>query len=121
MPILSPYDGISVTVPNDGNPHQLFLLLKAVNPNVSWRCHYLVIQNDPTRSNDSVLIGGGPTDSQGAANPAVLSATNYGTIIAQGESQTFTGFRDEDFNIARYWVRTTGVGTVVLNVQIVRG
>lgn len=119
--ILSPYDGITVTVPNDGANHQLFALLQAVNPQVSVRCHYLVIQNDPDESADTVCIGAAPTDSQGANNPAKLSATNRGAKIAQGESETFTGFHDEDFNLTRFWVRTSGNGSVVLNCQIVRG
>lgn len=118
---LSPYDGITVTVPNDSANHQLFSLLKAVNPRVANRAKYYTVQNDPDNSSDSALFGAASLDDQGAANPAALSSVNYGVKLIKGSSETFQGVKDEDFNIARVWVRTTGAGAVQLNVQVIRG
>lgn len=118
---LSPYDGITVTVPNDGANHQLLELLRAVNPRCANRAKYYTVQNDPDNSNDSAVFGAASLDDQGSVNPAALSSNNYGVKITKGSSETFAGFKDEDFNIARVWVRTTGAGTVQLNVQVIRG
>lgn len=118
---LSPYDGISVAVPNDGQPHQLLELLRGVNPRCANRAKYYTVQNDPDLSNDSALFGAADLDDEGSANPAKLTSSNYGVKLQKGSSETFSGFRDEDFNIARVWVMTTGAGTVQLNVQVIRG
>lgn len=118
--IYTAYDGITVTVANDSANHQLLTLLMAVDPAISPRCRYMTIQSDLDNSVGSVLIGAGPTDSQGNVNAAALSASNYGVKLAKGGSETFEGFHDEYFNVSRFWVRASG-GTVQLNVQLIRG
>lgn len=115
------YAGFSLTIPNDNANHQLLALLLAVDSKISPRTHYLTIQNDPDNSNDSLLIGSAPTDDQGATSPEALSAVNFGVKLVLGASETFMGFRDEDFPISRYWLRTNGTGTCSINVQVVRG
>ena len=115
-----PYFAVSVTIPNDGAIHQLFPLLTAVDPTCPVRARYVTVQNDPT-SADSLLIGSGPTNDQGLVSGSVLTATNYGFKLIVGANEPLWGTRDEDFAIVRYWVRTTGVGTVKLNFQAIRG
>ena len=118
-----PYAGITVTVPNDSAIHQIYALMKAVNPLAPIHCKYLVIQNDPILSTANVFIGEGPTDSQGASNPSVLTATNKAAVIMAGSSETFGGWWDDYNNIARYYALNdgTGTGVVKLNIQAVRG
>jgi hypothetical protein len=115
-----PYFAASVTIPNDGANHQLFPLLVAIDPNCPIRSRFVTIQNDPT-SADSLLIGSGPTNDQGLASSSVLTSTNYGFKLIVGANEPLWGTRDEDFALSRYWVRTTGVGTVKLNLQAIRG
>lgn len=119
--ISSGYTGVSVTILNDGANHSLFSLIRGVDPLASVRAKYLVIQNDVIESNDDVLIGSAPNDDMGQPSSAALSASNYGVRLQKGDSETFQLNVDEDFNIARLWARTSGAGTVQLNIQIIRG
>lgn len=113
---------ISVTIPNDGVPHQILPLMQAVDPQTATKGKYLCIQNDPLLSTASCYLGEGPTDDQGLANPAVVSATNH-LVIQAGSSETFGGFWDEYNSVSRYWAINSGEGTGVLklNMQITRG
>lgn len=118
-PTYSTYTAITLTIPADGTIRELLGLLRAVNPRVTPRTKYVAVQCDIT-STGTVLIGEAATDDQGKSNPSVLTSSNYGVKLGPGYSETFGGFREEDYNIARFWVLATG-GSAIVNVQLVSG
>lgn len=112
-----PWSTITVSIPNDGQPHQLLPLMFALDPHAPVRGKYVVLQNDPITSTANAFLGEGPLDDQGAANPSVVTTTNR-LVIAAGESETFGGWWDEYNNLARYWVINDASATGVLNITI---
>ena len=125
-PIYDAYFAGVISIPNDSAPHQIFALMKAINPTAPYHCKYFTIQSVPAGSlvsTANALIGESALDNQGATNPSKLTSTNFGVILVPGASETFGGWWDEFNNIARYWVINdgTGTGVVSLAVQAVRG
>ena len=113
------YFAATIVVPNDGARHQLHALMLAIEPIAPIRSRYLDVQVDAL-SADSLLVGSGPFDMQGNANPAALTTTMYGHKIDPGADYVLYGFGYVDYSITRFWVMTTGVGTATLHVSVVR-
>ncbi len=114
------YFAATIVVPNDSANHQLLTLMKAIDPIAPIRTKYFTLQVD-SASADSLLLGSGPTDMQGNTSPSSLSATNFGRSYTPGSEEAYYGIMDEDFSMARFWVRTTGAGTATLHIQCIRG
>lgn len=126
-PTYDPYFGGVVNIPNDGAAHQIFALMKALNPNAPFHCKYLTIQSVPAgslASTANALIGESALNDQGAANPSKVTTTNFGVTLIPGASETFGGYWGDEYNnVTRYWVINDGTGTGVVNlsIQCVRG
>lgn len=117
------YAGITVSVPNDSAPHQIYALMAAIDPKAPKHTQYLAIQNHPLVSTANALIGESALDDQGATNPSKLTSSNCGVVLLPADSETFGGWHDEYNNITRLWVINDGSGTGVLslNVTCMRG
>lgn len=105
---------VTVTVPDDGEAHQLWTLIKDAatganaNANPPGSVRELTIQNDPDQNNDtgngSVLIG-----------DSYVSLDNCGFNLKFGQSHTIRASHNEGVSMSQFWVIAVS-GPVDVNI-----
>jgi hypothetical protein len=74
----------------------------------------------PAASAGTLLVGDGPLNEDGSANPTALTATNVGISVAPGAPvEYWYGIVDEAYTLTKFYVQASG-GIVTANVQIIR-
>lgn len=110
---LTPYSGITVTLPAATVKANLLTLLRAIDPHCPSTCRELNIQFDPLQDGASgaLLIG----DSQ----VKVTAAQRCGISILVGGSQHYgAGAESRQVYISNIWVVATAMDAMLVNCEI---